>query len=99
LAHSGAFFQEANLRWASEGQGDALTTVSATVLLTLSYNNLGRDVEGVTYLDAGAEMGYRLGLFGDGAGVSSSLLELEDRDTRSAGSFVAWGVFGWHRLV
>jgi len=78
-----------------EGRRDALTTLSAALFLTLSCNNRGRDIEGLAYLDESTEMGYRLGLFGDGTSVSLLFPDLEDNDTRSAMSYVAWGVFGW----
>ena len=89
------FLKEATRLWEVESNRDAVTTISAALLLILSCNNIGKDKDGVVYLDVAAEMAQRLGLLGDALDPSSSLLNLDDNDTRSAAAFAAWGLFGW----
>ncbi|KAH8889052.1 hypothetical protein GQ53DRAFT_653152 [Thozetella sp. PMI_491] len=94
---SRAFLVEAKIRWLEEGRHDAVTTVAAGILLALSCNHHGSDRDGLTYLDATAEMGGRLGLFGTEAGPASPL-QAEDEHARVFASFAAWGAFAWHTL-
>lgn len=64
------------------------------MLLVLTCNQHGQDRVGLNYLNASAEIGLRLGLFGD---KDTPMSDLDDAESRSAASFAAWGVFGWHR--
>ncbi|KAF4463317.1 Conidial development fluffy [Fusarium albosuccineum] len=94
---STAFLEEAKNRWEEEGHRDDITAVSAAILLALTCNHYGMDRVGLLYLDASAEMGSRLGLFGT-RDWQASPPNFEDQETKGAASFAAWGAFGWHTL-
>ncbi|GKU22625.1 unnamed protein product [Fusarium langsethiae] len=91
-----AFLKEAKKRWRHLSGYNCVTTLTAAMFLTLTCNQHGQDRVGLFYLDASAEIGRQLGLFGDEnakmAGVD------DDEELRSAASYAAWGCFGWHSL-
>ncbi|KAK1756403.1 hypothetical protein QBC47DRAFT_379891 [Echria macrotheca] len=94
---SQSFLDEAKTRWNEEAQRDTLTTVAAAVPLNIACNHHGDDRNGLMYLDAAADMGRRLHLFDEGG--TSHWHATADRDKyKTAASFAAWGVFGWHTL-
>jgi hypothetical protein len=64
------------------------------MLLVLTCNQHGQDRVGLKYLDASAEIGFRLGLFGD---KDTPMSDFNDEESRSAACFASWGTFGWHR--
>ncbi|CEI62340.1 hypothetical protein FVEN_g12036 [Fusarium venenatum] len=91
-----AFLKEAKKRWRDLPDFNCVTTLTSAMFLTLTCNQHGQDRVGLFYLDASAEIGRRLGLFGDKnanmAGVD------DDEELKSAASYAAWGSFGWHSL-
>ncbi|KAF9767860.1 hypothetical protein IL306_014909 [Fusarium sp. DS 682] len=91
-----AFLREAKKRWKELTDYNAITTLSSAILLALTCNQHGQDRVGLVYLDASAEIGRRLGLFGD-ADTSMANFDDDDKELRTAASFAAWGAFGWHR--
>ncbi|KAF5017279.1 hypothetical protein F66182_10816 [Fusarium sp. NRRL 66182] len=88
---------EAKIRWKERQSPDAITTLSAAMFLVLTCNQHGQDRVGLLYLDASADIGRRLGLFGDDDTPTSDMHD-EDDDVQSAASFAAWGAFGWHTI-
>ncbi|SPJ81559.1 related to nitrate assimilation regulatory protein nirA [Fusarium torulosum] len=90
-----AFLEEAEVRWNELQDYNSVTTLSSAMLLVLTCNQHGQDRVGLNYLDASAEIGLRLGLFGD---KDSPMPDFNDEESRSAASFAAWGAFGWHSL-
>jgi hypothetical protein len=95
-ALSFAFFKEAKLRWGDLEDYNNISTISSAMFLVLTCNQQGQDRAGLFDLDASAEIGYHLGLFGD-KGITMSDLDDDDDEIRTAASFAAWGSFGWHR--
>jgi hypothetical protein len=94
-ALSFAFIKEAKLRWEDLEDYNNVTTLSSAMFLVLTCNQQGQDRVGLFYLDASAEIGCHLGLFGD---KDTTMSDLDDDDElRIAASFAAWGSFGWHR--
>jgi hypothetical protein len=94
-ALSFAFIKEAKLRWGDLEDYNNVTTLSSAMFLVLTCNQQGQDRVGLFYLDASAEIGCHLGLFGD---KDTTMSDLDDDDElRIAASFAAWGSFGWHR--
>ncbi|KAM0484154.1 hypothetical protein ACHAP7_003667 [Fusarium lateritium] len=92
-----AFLKEAEGRWNDLQDHNNITTLSSAMLLVLTCNQHGQDRVGLNYLDASAEIGFRLGLFGDRNTAMPDFDDNSDEETRSAASFAAWGAFGWHR--
>ncbi|KAF4332773.1 conidial development fluffy [Fusarium beomiforme] len=91
-----AFLREAKKRWKESSDNDDVTKLSAAMLITLTCNQHGQDRVGLIYLDASAEIGSRLGLFGD---EDKSMSDFDgDDELRIAASYAAWGAFGWHSL-
>ncbi|KAF4993424.1 hypothetical protein FGRMN_6512 [Fusarium graminum] len=97
LSLSIALLHEAKTRWKNLQDHNNITTLSAAMLLVLTCNQHGQDRVGLEYLDASAEIGRRLGLFGDQESSVPKPNDGSDEDLRSAASFAAWGAFGWHR--
>ncbi|KAF5664799.1 nitrogen assimilation transcription factor nirA [Fusarium heterosporum] len=93
-----AFLQEAKTRWKDLQDRNDITTLSAAMLLVLTSNQRGQDRLGLEYLDASAEIGRRLGLFGDKESSMPDFNVGSDEESRPAASFAAWGAFGWHRF-
>ncbi|KAJ4127824.1 hypothetical protein NW768_008100 [Fusarium equiseti] len=62
----------------------------------LAWSCHGQDRIGLFYLDASAEIGRRLGLFGDKDATMPGIDD--DEELKSAASYAAWGSFGWHSL-
>ncbi|UZP39173.1 hypothetical protein NXS19_006989 [Fusarium pseudograminearum] len=91
-----AFLKEAKKRWRDLPDYNCVTTLTSAMFLTLTCNQHGQDRVGLFYLDASAEIGRRLGLFG---ADDAKILGVDDDDElRSAASYAAWGSFGWHSL-
>ncbi|KAF4457258.1 Conidial development protein fluffy [Fusarium austroafricanum] len=94
--HSLAFLKEAKMRWRELKDRNSVTTLSSAMLLVLTCNQHGQDRVGLVYLDASAEIGRCLGLFG---GEDAPMPGLDnDDELRTAASFAAWGAFGWNSL-
>ncbi|KAF5238407.1 hypothetical protein FAUST_5464 [Fusarium austroamericanum] len=91
-----AFLKEAKKRWRDLPDYNCITTLTSAMFLTLTYNQHGQDRVGLFYLDASAEIGRRLGLFGDEDAKMPGVDD--DKELRSAASYAAWGSFGWHSL-
>ncbi|KAH7245442.1 hypothetical protein BKA59DRAFT_544717 [Fusarium tricinctum] len=89
------FLKEAEVRWKELPDHNSVTTLSSAMLLVLTCNQHGQDRVGLNYLNASAEIGLRLGLFSD---KDTPMSDFDDAESRSAASFAAWGVFGWHSL-
>ncbi|KAM0495864.1 hypothetical protein ACHAP8_007774 [Fusarium lateritium] len=89
-----AFLKEAKKRWQDLPGFNCVTTLTSAMFLTLTYNQHGQDRVGLFYLDASAEIGRRLGLFGDENAQMDGIGD--DEELRSAASYAAWGSFGWH---
>ncbi|KAM0342552.1 hypothetical protein ACHAPU_009404 [Fusarium lateritium] len=64
----------------------------------LAWSCHGQDRVGLDYLDASAEIGHRLGLFGNEEILVPDFNDESDEESRSAASFAAWGAFGWHSI-
>uniref|UniRef100_A0A098DI51 Zn(2)-C6 fungal-type domain-containing protein n=1 Tax=Gibberella zeae (strain ATCC MYA-4620 / CBS 123657 / FGSC 9075 / NRRL 31084 / PH-1) TaxID=229533 RepID=A0A098DI51_GIBZE len=92
-----AFLKEAKKRWRDLPDYNCVTALTAAMFLTLTCNQHGQDRVGLFYLDASAEIGRRLGLFGDEDAKMPGVDD--DKELRSAASYAAWGSFGWHSLV
>lgn len=90
-----AFLREAKARWRDLQDYNSVTTLASAMFLTLTCNQHGHDRVGLFYLDASAEIGRRLGLFGD-KDVTMPGID-DDEELKSAASYAAWGSFGWHR--
>ena len=87
--------REAKVRWRDLQNYDSVATLTAAMFLTLTCNQHGQDRIGLFYLDASAEIGRRLGLFGDKDAVMPDIDG--DEELQAAASYAAWGSFGWHR--
>ncbi|RGP58993.1 conidial development fluffy [Fusarium longipes] len=91
-----AFLNEAKRRWRDLQDYNSIATLGSAMFLTVTCNQHGQDRVGLFYLDASAEIGRRLGLFGDND-VKMTGLD-DDEELKSAASYAAWGSFGWHSL-
>ncbi|KFA79959.1 hypothetical protein S40288_05116 [Stachybotrys chartarum IBT 40288] len=94
---SAALLEEAKTLWHQDKQRDSIINISAAVFLAITSNYHGMDRSGLTYLDAGAEIGSRLSLF-DCADASTPVPCLVDDDTEVAASYAVWGAFEWHTV-
>lgn len=96
------FYDEAVRQWHAESDHNHITTFSASLILFLASESMGRDADGVVFYQESVAIGSRLGIFGDSGEEQSSTSRSKGHahitDMERFRSATAWGLLNWHTL-
>jgi hypothetical protein len=89
------FLHEASRLYNTEKEIDRLTTVAASSMMCMALTTSGKDKIGRLLLSENAGMAKRLHLYDVPPDATSSPLNLQDSDIKTAAAATAWGSFNF----